>query len=84
MTRHRTDVLSLFFGLLFLGIAGAWAATRYLNLSWDFVWRLPDAGWFVAGGLVLLGVIGILASVRPNRGGAGQSADQRAEGERVE
>ena len=65
--RHRTDVLSLFFGLIFLALAGAWAATRYLGLDWMFVWRLPDFGWVIAGALVLLGLLGIVASLRPRR-----------------
>ena len=62
--RHRTDLLSLFFGVIFLAVAGAWAATRYLGLDWMFVWRLPDFGWVVAGALVLLGLLGIVASLR--------------------
>jgi hypothetical protein len=61
---HRTDVLSLVFGLLFLGCAGAWAAEHFLDLPWRIDWRLPHLGWIVAGGLVLAGLLGILASLR--------------------
>jgi hypothetical protein len=64
--RHRTDVVSLLFGLLFVGVAGWWAASYYLDwmINWDLV---PDAGWVVAGGLILLGLIGIAASLRRER-----------------
>jgi hypothetical protein len=64
---RRTDVLSLIFGLLFLGVAGAWAASYYLDLDWNLDWRLPHLGWLVAGGLVLLGLLGILGSLRRER-----------------
>jgi hypothetical protein len=63
--RHRTDAVSLIFGLLFLGVAGWWAAWYYLD--WMITWRLPDAGWLVAGVLILLGLLGIMASLRRDR-----------------
>jgi hypothetical protein len=63
--RHRTDVVSLLFGLLFLGVAGWWAASYYLD--WVINWDLPDVGWVLAGGLILLGLIGIAASLRRDR-----------------
>ncbi|MBX6748666.1 MAG: hypothetical protein IRY85_03180 [Micromonosporaceae bacterium] len=63
--RHRTDYLSLIFGLLFLAVAGWWAASYYLN--WAISLHLPDAGWVLAAGLILLGLIGILASLRRDR-----------------
>lgn len=64
---RRTDVLSLIFGLVFLAVAGAWTATYYLDLDWRIDWRLPHLGWLVAGGLVLAGLLGILASLRRDR-----------------
>ncbi len=77
--RHRTDLLSLFFGVVFLAVAGVWAGTRYLGLDWMFVWRLPDFGWVVAGALVLLGLLGIVASLRrPAPVAAPSEADTRA------
>jgi hypothetical protein len=64
---HRTDLLSLFFGLLFLVVVLWWAAAHYLdwNIAWDL--DLPNAGWLLAGGLILLGVLGIVASLRRDR-----------------
>ena len=62
---HRTDYLSLIFGLLFLATAGWWAAAYYLD--WVFDVRLPDAGWVLAAGLIVLGLVGILASLRRDR-----------------
>jgi hypothetical protein len=66
--RHRTDYLSLIFGLLFLAAAGWWAAAHFLD--WTIVMRLPDAGWVLAVNLILLGLIGIVASLRRDRGDA--------------
>jgi hypothetical protein len=60
--RHRTDAVSLIFGLIFLGVAGWWAASYYLD--WMITLRLPDVGWLVAGALILLGLIGIAGSLR--------------------
>lgn len=64
---RRTDILSLVFGLLFLAVAGAWTASYYLDLDWRIDWRLPHLGWLLAGGLVLAGLLGILASLRRDR-----------------
>jgi hypothetical protein len=59
---HRADLLSLFFGIVFLAVVGWWAASYYLD--WAIDWNLPNLGWFVAGALILLGLLGLLASVR--------------------
>jgi hypothetical protein len=73
--RHRTDVVSLLFGLLFVGVAGWWAASYYLD--WVINWELvPDAGWVLAAGLILLGLIGIAASLRRDRKDAPPAAIQ--------
>jgi len=64
---HRTDALSLVFGLLFLGFAGAWAADQFLGLDWIVDWDLPHLGWIIAGALVLVGLLGILASIRRDK-----------------
>lgn len=69
MKPHRTDVLSLIFGVIFLGMALWWA------LGWTFNWTmggtldvtLPRLGWFLAGGLILLGIIGLMRSLRAGR-----------------
>lgn len=58
MNIHRTDNVSLGFGLTFLAIALWWFLAAQLNVV------LPTAGWFVAGGLILFGVLGLMSSLR--------------------
>lgn len=57
MRRHDVDVTSLVFGLIFLGVAGAWALVQNELIS------LPDLS--VAGPAVLIvaGVVGLVATV---------------------
>jgi hypothetical protein len=50
---HRTDLVSLSFGLVFLAAAGLWLAGRLVTLD------ARTVGWFVAGSLVLLGGAGL-------------------------
>jgi hypothetical protein len=59
MKRHATDLVSLLFGLSFVALASWWLAGSYLRVD------LPHPGWLLAGGLVALGGIGIVASLRP-------------------
>ena len=61
MKPHRTDGVSLSFGLIFLMVAIWWAVSAVVNL------RLPAAGWIVAGGLIGFGVIGLLGAIRSGR-----------------
>jgi hypothetical protein len=61
MKPHRTDGVSLMFGLLFLGLVVWWLLAQIFDLA------LPAIGWFVAGGLILLGVLGLLGALRANR-----------------
>jgi hypothetical protein len=61
MRPHRTDGVSLSFGLLFLFVAVWWAASQVMTV------RLPAAGWLVAGGLILFGAIGLLGAIRSGR-----------------
>ncbi|MBV1849709.1 hypothetical protein [Catellatospora tritici] len=61
MKTHRTDSVSLFFGLLFLFVAGAFLARRLIHVD------LPPLGWFVAAGLIILGVMGVLGALTPRR-----------------
>jgi hypothetical protein len=56
MKSHRTDVVSLVFGLLFLAVAGLWLAGRYVALD------ASALGWSVVVALVVLGVVGIAAA----------------------
>ncbi|MEV0268520.1 MAG: hypothetical protein HOV71_08710 [Hamadaea sp.] len=58
MKKHPLDLLSLIFGLVFLLIAGLWTVHRTVDVD------LPPAGWFVAGGLILVGLLGIGSIVR--------------------
>jgi len=58
MNTHRTDAVSLGFGVTFLGIVLWWFLAAQLNIV------MPTAGWFVAGGLILFGVLGLMTSLR--------------------
>ncbi|MCO8275789.1 hypothetical protein M1L60_34930 [Actinoplanes sp. TRM 88003] len=61
MKPHRTDGVSLSFGILFLLVVAWWAASRVVTL------HLPAMGWLVAGGLIVFGVIGLLGALRSAR-----------------
>jgi hypothetical protein len=61
MKPHRTDGISLSFGLLFVLIAIWWAITQVVNV------HLPAVGWLVAGALILFGAIGLLGAIRSGR-----------------
>jgi len=64
MRPHRTDGVSLSFGILFLLVALWWAVSQVVTI------HLPAVGWLVAGGLIAFGVIGLLGALRSNRGAA--------------
>ncbi len=66
MKRHDLDLLSLIFGLLFTAIAGWYFVSRYLNVDLNLP-HLPNGGWFVATALIVLGVLGVAASLRRSR-----------------
>lgn len=72
MKAHRTDAVSLTFSLIFLAIAACWLVGQILDLA------LPAAGWFVAGGLILLGILGLLGALRAGRA-ASPPVDRSAE-----
>ena len=61
MKPHRTDGVSLSFGLIFLLIALWWAISRVFTL------HLPAVGWVVAGGLIMFGVLGLFGAIRSGR-----------------
>ena len=61
MRPHRTDGVSLSFGVIFLLVAMWWAMSQVVNL------RLPAVGWLVAGALILFGVVGLLGAIRSGR-----------------
>jgi hypothetical protein len=58
MKKHTTDMVSLVFGIAFVGIAAWWLISLYLDV------RVPHLGWFAAGGLILFGLFGVVASLR--------------------
>ncbi|OLB79195.1 MAG: hypothetical protein AUI14_10985 [Actinobacteria bacterium 13_2_20CM_2_71_6] len=58
MNRHRTDAVSLAFGAVFLLVAGWWLVGRTVDIG------LPTLGWAVALGLIVVGVLGLLGSLR--------------------
>jgi hypothetical protein len=74
MKRHRADVVSLVFGLIFLGVALSWM------FGWSFDWTfdvaLPRAGWFLAAGLILLGILGLTRALRAGRNGPASEPDE--------
>jgi len=61
MNRHETDALSLTFGSVFLAIVAWWIVVRSVHID------LPSVGWFLAGALFVLGVVGLVVVVRPHR-----------------
>jgi hypothetical protein len=61
MNKHRTDLLSLAFGLFFLAAVAWWAFSRALDV------RLPEPGWLAAAGLIIVGLLGLLGTLRSKR-----------------
>jgi len=61
MNKHEIDVVSLSFGWVFLAITAWWLVATTVDIE------LPSAGWFVAGLLVVLGLLGLYAAVKPVR-----------------
>lgn len=71
MKAHRTDVLSLVFGLIFLSAVGWWFFGRTVDLA------LPRLGWFLAAALIVFGALGLLSALRADPGRkAGVSSDR--------
>jgi hypothetical protein len=61
MNVHRTDRISLGFGLTFLMLVLWWLLIMGLDVA------VPTAGWFIAGGLILFGILGLVTSLQPRR-----------------
>ncbi len=61
MKAHRTDLVSLAFGLVFVALAAWWLLAQLLGLD------LPPVGWFLAGGLILIGLLGLVGALRSGR-----------------
>lgn len=70
MKAHRTDSVSLFFGVAFLLVALGFLARSYLDV------RLPAMGWFVAGGLIFFGLVTAVGALVPKR--AKEAAEEPA------
>jgi hypothetical protein len=64
MRAHRTDPVSLTFALIFLAVAAWWLVVQIAGLT------VPDVGWFVAGLLIVAGVLGLLGALRAGRSAA--------------
>jgi hypothetical protein len=63
MKRHDIDLVSLVFGLIFVAVATWYFVVQYLSVHIN----LPEGGWFVAALLIILGVLGVAASLRQHR-----------------
>ena len=64
MKRHSTDAMSLVFGVVFILIAVWWVLGWYgLGLHVN----IPNLGLIAAGALILLGLAGIVGSLRRDR-----------------
>jgi hypothetical protein len=61
MKPHRTDLLSLVFAVVFLAIFGWWVFAQVVNVD------VPAPGWWVAFGLILLGLLGLIGAIRSTR-----------------
>jgi hypothetical protein len=61
MNRHATDLVSLVFGLAFVTISAWWLTARFINID------IPHAGWFAATALIVLGLVGVVVSLRSGR-----------------
>jgi hypothetical protein len=59
--RRRPDGVALAFGLVFLGIAALWLVSQLIGLA------PVTVGWFVAGGLMVLGLAGIVSALTGTR-----------------
>jgi hypothetical protein len=72
MKPHRTDGVSLSFGVLFILVAIWWAVSRVADV------HLPAAGWLIAGALILFGVLGLMGAILSGRRGEPQIAPVQA------
>jgi hypothetical protein len=61
MKRHGTDGVSLAFALIFLALSAWWLIGRYVSID------VPNLGWVMAVGLIVVGLLGVAMSLRSNR-----------------
>ena len=67
MKQHRADGVSLVFGLIFLVIAAWWTIGSLVDIDLN----IPNVGWVVAFGLIAIGLVGVVGSLRSNGNGNG-------------
>ncbi|GGM17499.1 hypothetical protein ACFFX1_40535 [Dactylosporangium sucinum] len=72
MKPHRTDGVSLTFGLIFLGIVIVWLFNQAVSVN-------LNAGWIVAVGLILFGLLGLLGALRSDRPEKDKAKGDKAE-----
>ncbi|GIH12147.1 hypothetical protein [Rugosimonospora africana] len=70
MKPHRTDVISLIFGLIFVLIASWWALGRTVHVG------LGTLAWATAVALILLGGLGLLGALRGRDRARDQDRDE--------
>jgi hypothetical protein len=73
MKPHRTDLLSLTFAIIFLAIFGWWVFAQLVHV------KVPPAGWWVAFGLILLGLLGLMGAIRSARNANAAAAQRPAD-----
>jgi len=61
MKAHRTDGVSLTFAALFFAIVAWWVVAQIVDI------HVPAAGWWVAFGLIVLGLLGLVGAIRSAR-----------------
>jgi hypothetical protein len=61
MKTHRADGVSLTFAVLFFGVVTLWLFTQVLGVG------VPKAGWFVAGALIVFGVLGLVGTLNTGK-----------------
>jgi hypothetical protein len=70
MNRHEIDLVSLVFGVALLVVFLTWLVAKTIEISWLSV------GWVFAGGLVLMGLLGVYSALRP-RGAPHSSVESK-------
>lgn len=61
MNRHATDVVALTLGGALLALVVVWALVKTVTID------LPSGGWFLAGGLIVAGLVGMSVALRPSK-----------------
>jgi hypothetical protein len=61
MKKHATDVVALSLGCAFLALVAVWGLAKAVTID------LPSGGWFVAALFVVIGVVALAATLRPNK-----------------